>query len=141
MISQHSLRPESTPDVSQLQSRTHSEVTSSSSPKTLKIASDTPRERILAREEPYRESRGSLEALPGNGEPANIALSHSGISLQPSGDALTDSEEHHTSPLDELLSPTTTPAAQSQSFVRDSVVGSDFGEVRLDDESRFSTVS
>jgi len=50
-------------------------------------------------------------------------------------------KDQHASPLDELLSPTTTPHPQTLSFPRDSVAGSDFGEVRLDDDGRFSTVS
>jgi hypothetical protein len=45
------------------------------------------------------------------------------------------------SPLDALLSPTTTSLPQTLAFPRDSVAGSDFGEVRLDDDGRFSTVS
>ncbi|KAI0305591.1 rab-GTPase-TBC domain-containing protein [Multifurca ochricompacta] len=52
-----------------------------------------------------------------------------------------ESTNTQTSPLDELLSPTTTTLPQRQSFVRDSVTESDFGEVRLDDDERFSTVS
>lgn len=43
--------------------------------------------------------------------------------------------------LDDLLSPTPTPLPQTLSFPRDSVAESDFGEVRLDDDVRFSTVS
>ncbi|KAI0256103.1 rab-GTPase-TBC domain-containing protein [Lactifluus subvellereus] len=54
---------------------------------------------------------------------------------------LRSSEEPHASPLDALLSPTTTPLPQTESFTRDSVAGSEFGEVRLDDDERFSTVS
>ena len=54
---------------------------------------------------------------------------------------LRSSEEPHASPLDALLSPTTTPLPQTESFARDSVAGSEFGEVRLDDDERFSTVS
>jgi hypothetical protein len=69
--------------------------------------------------------------------PTNMAPS---LPAQPSVDSLSDAEEHHASPLDELLSPTASSATQTQSFVRDSVAGSDFGEVGLDDE-RFSTVS
>ena len=43
--------------------------------------------------------------------------------------------------LDDLLSPTPTPLPQTLTFPRDSIAGSDFGEVRLDDGERFSTVS
>ncbi|KAI9442225.1 rab-GTPase-TBC domain-containing protein [Lactarius indigo] len=68
-------------------------------------------------------------------------LHNLGSLLQSPVNPRSDSEEHHASPLDELLSPTTTPAAGTQSFVRDSVAESDFGEVRLDDDERFSTVS
>ncbi|KAH9002096.1 RabGAP TBC [Lactarius hatsudake] len=89
---------------------------------------------------PPEGTRESPEALPGSEEPTNVAPSQSRTPLQPSADIRSDSEEHHASPLDELLSPTTTTAAGTQSFVRDSVAESDFGEVRLDDE-RFSTVS
>ncbi len=134
-------------DVSQLQSRTDSEAASlpaSSSLKTLKINPDASPEQILDQDEdqpPPEGTRESSEALSGNEELANIAPSQPGVPLQPSADTRSDSEEHHTSPLDELLSPMTTPAARIESFVRDSVAGSDFGEVRLDDDERFSTVS
>jgi hypothetical protein len=47
----------------------------------------------------------------------------------------------HPSPLDALLSPTTSSLPQTPSFPRDSVAESDLGEVRLDDDERFSTVS
>ncbi|KAI0298609.1 rab-GTPase-TBC domain-containing protein [Russula brevipes] len=50
-------------------------------------------------------------------------------------------EGSHASPLDELLSPTTTSHPQNEPFPRDSVAGSEFGEVRLDDDERFSMVS
>jgi hypothetical protein len=45
------------------------------------------------------------------------------------------------SSLDDLLSPTTTPLPQLVSFLRGPVAGSDFGEVHLDDDGRFSTIS
>ena len=110
-------------------------LTSSSSLKTLKINPDAfPGQLSDQAELPSEGTRKSSEALPGttNITPARLT--------QPSVNALSDSEEHHASPLDELLSPATTPATQTQSGVRDSVAGSDFGEVPLDDE-RFSTVS
>ncbi|KAF8274526.1 hypothetical protein EI94DRAFT_691818 [Lactarius quietus] len=106
-------------------------LTSSSAPKTLKTDLNASLER---QNEDEMLPKGTRESLPGNGEPTP---SKPGIPSQPP--TLLDSEEHHTSPLDDLLSPQTTPA-QAQSFVRDSVAGSDFGEVKLDDE-RFSTVS
>ncbi|KAI9461731.1 rab-GTPase-TBC domain-containing protein [Russula earlei] len=49
--------------------------------------------------------------------------------------------DHHASPLDELFSPTATPPPSAQPFTRNSVAGSDFGEVRLNDDEHFSTVS
>ncbi|KAH9176308.1 rab-GTPase-TBC domain-containing protein [Lactarius sanguifluus] len=107
------------------------------SSKTLKIDPDVSPDQLLHKDERTRESS---KALPGSEEPTNVAPSQSGAPLQPPVDTRSDSEEHHASPLDELLSPTTTPAPGTQSFVRDSVAESDFGEVRLDDE-RFSTVS
>jgi hypothetical protein len=51
------------------------------------------------------------------------------------------SNDHHPSPLDALLSPTTPSLPQTPSLPRDSVAGSDLGSVRLDDDERFSTVS
>lgn len=51
------------------------------------------------------------------------------------------SNDHHPSPLDALLSPTTSSHPQTPSLPRDSVAGSDLGSVRLDDDERFSTVS
>lgn len=51
------------------------------------------------------------------------------------------SNDHHPSPLDALLSPTTSSLPQTPSLPRDSVAGSDLGSIRLDDEERFSTVS
>lgn len=51
------------------------------------------------------------------------------------------SNDHHPSPLDVLLSPTTSSHPQTPSLPRDSVTGSDLGSVRLDDDERFSTVS
>ena len=112
-------------------------LTSSSSPNTLKIDPDASPEQ--PNEMPPKETRESSKALRGNEEPANTTPSKPGIPPQPP--ILPDSEEHHASPLDDLLSPTTTPASLTQSFVRDSVAESDFGEVRLDDDERFSTVS
>jgi hypothetical protein len=50
-------------------------------------------------------------------------------------------KDQHPSPLDALLSPPATAVPQTPSLPRDSVAGSDFGEVRLDDDGRFSTVS
>ena len=85
-------------------------------------------------EMPPKGTGESSKAPRGNEEPAS---SRPGVTPQPP--TLPDLEEHHTSPLDDLLSPATTPA-KIQSFVRDSVAASDFGEVKLDDE-RFSTVS
>lgn len=49
--------------------------------------------------------------------------------------------DQHPSPLDALLSPTASSAPQTPSFPRDSVAGSELGEVRLDDDEGFSTVS
>jgi hypothetical protein len=49
--------------------------------------------------------------------------------------------DHHSSLLDALLSPTTSSLPQTPSLPRDSVAGSDLGSVRLDDDERFSTVS
>jgi hypothetical protein len=49
--------------------------------------------------------------------------------------------DHQPSPLDALLSPTTSSLPQTPSLPRDSVAGSDLGSVRLDDDERFSTVS
>ncbi|KAH9083525.1 rab-GTPase-TBC domain-containing protein [Lactarius deliciosus] len=118
-------------------------LTSSNSQKTLKIDPNASPEQLLHKYEdelPPEGTRESSKALPGSEEPTNVAPSQSGTPLQPSVDIRSDSEEHHASPLDELLSPTTTTAAGTQSFVRDSVAESNFGEVRLDDE-RFSTVS
>jgi hypothetical protein len=51
------------------------------------------------------------------------------------------SNDHHASPLDALLSPTTSSLPQTPSLPRDSVAGSDLGSVPLDDDQRFSTVS
>jgi hypothetical protein len=51
------------------------------------------------------------------------------------------SNDHHPSPLDALLSPTTSSLPQTPSHPRDSVAGSELGSVRLDDDERFSTVS
>jgi hypothetical protein len=51
------------------------------------------------------------------------------------------SNDPHPSPLDALLSPTTSSLPQTPSLPRDSVAGSDLGSVRLDDDERFSTVS
>lgn len=51
------------------------------------------------------------------------------------------SNDHHPSPLDALLSPTTSSLPQTPSLPRDSVAGSELGSVRLDDDERFSTVS
>jgi len=53
------------------------------------------------------------------------------------------SKDKHASPLDELLSPTTTqpPTASTRSFPRSSIAESDFGEVGLNDDEGFSTVS
>ena len=110
---------------------------SSTSPNTLKIDPDASFEQ--PNEMPPKGIRESSKALRGNEESAYMASSKPGIPPQPP--ILPDSEEHHASPLDDLLSPTTTPASLIQSFVRDSVAGSDFGEVRLDDDERFSTVS
>ena len=45
------------------------------------------------------------------------------------------------SSLDDLLSPITTPLPQLVSFLCGSVAGSDFGEVHLDDDGYFSTIS
>jgi len=60
-----------------------------------------------------------------------------------SNPAADGSKDQHASPLDELLSPTTTqpPTTSAQSFPRSSVAESDFGEVGLNDDERFSTVS
>ncbi|KAH8990490.1 rab-GTPase-TBC domain-containing protein [Lactarius akahatsu] len=118
-------------------------LTSSNSQKALKIDPNASPEQLLHKDKDELAPEGTRElskALPGSEEPTNVAPSQSGIPLQPPVDIRSDSEEHHASPLDELLSPTTTTAAGTQSFVRDSVAESDFGEVRLDDE-RFSTVS
>ncbi|KAF8472924.1 rab-GTPase-TBC domain-containing protein [Russula ochroleuca] len=49
--------------------------------------------------------------------------------------------DQHTSPLDALLSPTTSSLPDTPSLPRDSVAESDLGEVRLNDDERFSTVS
>ena len=53
------------------------------------------------------------------------------------------SDDQHPSPLDALLSPTTSSLPHTPSLPRDSVADSDLGEVRLDDddEQRFSAVS
>ncbi|KAH9993941.1 hypothetical protein BJV77DRAFT_961605 [Russula vinacea] len=51
------------------------------------------------------------------------------------------SNDQHTSPLDALLSPTTSSLPDTPSLPRDSVAESDLGEVRLNDDERFSTVS
>jgi hypothetical protein len=51
------------------------------------------------------------------------------------------SSDQHPSPLDALLSPTTSSLPQTPSLPRDSVAGSELGSVRLDDDERFSTVS
>jgi hypothetical protein len=105
----------------------------------LKVDSDTSLEQQNEDEMPPKEPRESSVAPRVNDQPTNTAPSKHGISPQPP--TLPNSEESHASPLDDLLSPTTTPASQTKSFVRDSVAGSDFGEVRLDDDERFSTVS
>jgi hypothetical protein len=65
-----------------------------------------------------------------------VSLLHPSVSSLP--DPATHLKDQHASPLDALLSPTTT---LPQTFPRNSVAGSDFGEVRLDDDRRFSTVS
>jgi hypothetical protein len=109
-------------------------LTSSTSPNTIKIDLDAFPKQKHEDEMPPQGTRESSKAPRGNEEPAP---SRPGVTPQPP--TLPDLEGHHTSPLDDLLSPTTTPA-KIQSFVRDSVAGSDFGEVKLDDE-RFSTVS
>jgi hypothetical protein len=54
------------------------------------------------------------------------------------------SDDQHPSPLDALLSPTTSSHPHTPSLPRDSVADSDLGEVRLDDDDeqqRFSAVS
>ena len=51
------------------------------------------------------------------------------------------SNDQHSSPLDALLSPTTSSLPDTPSLPRDSVAESDLGEVRLNDDERFSTVS
>ena len=53
------------------------------------------------------------------------------------------SDDQHPSPLDALLSPTTSSLPHTPSLPRDSVADSDLGEVRLDDDDdeRFSAVS
>ncbi|KAI0277605.1 rab-GTPase-TBC domain-containing protein [Russula aff. rugulosa BPL654] len=51
------------------------------------------------------------------------------------------SNDPHPSPLDALLSPTTSSLPQTPSLPRNSVAESELGSVRLDDDERFSTVS
>jgi hypothetical protein len=78
--------------------------------------------------------KGSLSGTPSQ----RVSLLHPPVSSF--ANLITSSKGQHASPLDALLSPTT-PLPQTLSFPRDSVAGSDFGEVRLDDDGRFSTVS
>lgn len=59
----------------------------------------------------------------------------------PAASPTSGSNDQHTSPLDALLSPTTSSLPDTPSLPRDSVAESDLGEVRLNDDERFSTVS
>jgi hypothetical protein len=121
--------------------------TSRASLNTLKIASEVSprhserdedplpdrksRESDLSETQPMKDSTLGMPSQP-------VSLPHRPVSF------LTNREkclkDQRASSLDDLLSPTATPLPQTQSFPRDSVAGSDFGEVRLDD-GRFSTVS
>src|ERR1700677_1804525 len=76
------------------------------------INSDASPEQQNEVEMPPKGPRESSKAPRGNQDPAP---SRPGVTPQPP--TLPDLEEHHTSPLDDLLSPTTTPA-KIQSFVR-----------------------
>jgi ecotropic viral integration site 5 protein len=76
--------------------------------------------------------KGSLSGMPSQ----RVSLLHPTASSL--ANPATHLKDQHASPLDALLSPT---APLPRTFPRDSVAGSDFGEVRLDDDRRFSTVS
>jgi hypothetical protein len=146
-----------TEDVPQQQPQTHTEskpahkrrasLTSQSSLDTLKIQSEMPPTRVSGQSEDKLSLVGTRP--PTGTRPGKVA-SLSVVPSQPS-ESLSDTpinslanlespEQLHASPLDALLSPTT-PLSQTRSPTRDSVAGSDFGEVRLDDDERFSTVS
>lgn len=91
-----------------------------------------------ARESELSEMQPTKDSIPGMPlQP--VSLPHLPISIF-SNPAKCPKDQRAAS-LDDLLSPTTTPLPQTLSFPRDSVAGSDFGEVRLDDDGRFSTVS
>ena len=116
-------------------------ITSQSSIDTVKMDSEVSSE------------QGSAEELPADGPrdstrmPPEDSVMHSQHEKPPHPlinnptSPTSGSNDDHPSPLDALLSPTTSSLPQTPSLPRDSVAGSDLGSVRLDDDERFSTVS
>lgn len=120
-------------------------ITSQSSIDTVKMESEVSHEQGSDKAEdlPAEERR---ESTPTPMPPEDSAMhSQHGESPHPPinnpTSPTTGSNDHHSSPLDALLSPTTSSLPQTPSLPRDSVAGSDLGSVRLDDDERFSTVS
>ena len=118
-------------------------ITSQSSIDTVKMESDVsvgPGSK-QAEEPPAEVPRESTPTPP---EDSVMPSQHSKPPLPPINNPtgpISGPNDHHPSPLDALLSPTTSSLPQTPSLPRDSVVGSDLGSVRLDDDERFSTVS
>ena len=116
-------------------------ITSRSSIDTVKIESEQGSDK--AEELPAKVPRESTP-IPSE-DPHVMHSQHAKPPLPPIDNPITQtttgSNDHHPSPLDALLSPTTSSLPQTPSLPRDSVAGSDLGSVRLDDDQRFSTVS
>ena len=125
----------------------HKRGPSQSSLDTLKLQPETFREKDSGQPKDKLSlvgPRASMKTRPGKAMPLSVPSQPPDGPLHPPVNEPTNlrsAEELRASPLDALLSPTTTPLSQTQSFPRDSVAGSDLSEVRLDDDERFSTVS
>jgi hypothetical protein len=121
-------------------------VTSQSSSDTLKIAPEVFPEQDSGQAEDELPAGGRREstAMPPE-ESLRVTPSQPEAPLHPPVNDRTSptsaSNDQHPSSLDALLSPTTPSLPHTPSFPRDSVAESELGEVRLDDDERFSTVS
>jgi hypothetical protein len=114
-------------------------ITSQSSIDTVKMESDVSPEK--AEELPAEVPRESTPTPPGD---SVMHSQHAKPPLPPINNptsSTSGSNDHHPSPLDALLSPTTSSLPQTPSLPRNSVAESELGSVRLDDDERFSTVS
>lgn len=118
-------------------------ITSQSSIDTVKMESEVSHEQGSKKAEEF-PAEGPRESTPTPSE-GSVMHSQPGKPPHPPINNPTSptsrSSDQNPSPLDALLSPTTSSLPQTPSLPRDSVAGSELGSVRLDDDERFSTVS